>query len=363
MSIPYARFIYPVAFGLLLILNARTLRADAFGQTNLVSSVPGLAPATDANLKNPWGVSFSATSPFWVSNQLTNTSTLYSGTGAAQSLVVTVPGGPTGQVFAGASGFTGPSGSPNFVFATLSGSIYAWNAASGTTAQLAGGSPGAVYTGLALGTASGSNFLYAANSVGGIDVYNSSFSKVPLAGTFTDPTLPSGFTPYNIQNINGSLYVEYANSSATGASGIISVFDTNGNFQRRLVSSTGVLDDPWGIVVAPASWGTFANALLVGNEGNGRINAFSQTNGAFLGTLTDSFNNPIVNDGLWALSTRTGPGFDPNAVYFAAGINNETDGLFGRINPVPEPVSVSLLGLGGLAVALVTRRGRRRSES
>lgn len=343
------------------LLGTTNVRADAFYQTNLASSVPGLAPVTDNNLRNPWGMSFSATSPFWVSNQVTNTSTLYAGDGTAQSLVVSVPGGPTGQVFAGGSGLTGPNGASTFVFATLSGSIYAWNPTSGSTAALAGGTPGAVYTGLALGTASGQSFLYAANARGGtIDVYNSGFTRTTLTGSFTDSGLPSGYSPYNVQNINGSLYVEYRNATATGASGIISVFDTSGNFQRRLVSSTGILDEPWGIVVAPASFGTFAGAILVGNEGNGQINAFNAGTGAFLGTLTDGNNNPIVNTGLWALATRSGPGFDPNAIYFVAGINDETDGLLGRINPVPEPATYALL-VCSFAMAGVALHRRRRN--
>lgn len=321
--------------------------AATFAQTNLVSSVTGLAPVTDPNLRNPWGVSFSATSPFWVSNQVTNTSTLYAANGTAQSLVVSVPGGPTGQVFAGGSGLTGPGGlASTFVFATLSGSIYAWNPMNGTTAALAGGTPGAVYTGLALGASSGSSFLYAANTRGNtIDVFNSSFQATTLAGGFVDPNLPMGFTPYNIQNVNGLLYVAYHNASGAG---LVSVFNTDGVYQRRLISTNTVLDDPWGIVVAPAGFGQFGGALLVGNEGNGQINAFDSGTGGFLGTLTDSNNNPIVNTGLWALVTRSGPGFDPNAVYFAAGINNERDGLFGRIDAVPEPASLALLACGSL---------------
>src|SRR3982751_2798182 len=169
-----------------LSLLSRNALPDAFLQTNLVSSVPGLAPVTDTNLKNPWGMSFSAASPFWVSNQATNTSTLYAANGAANTLVVSVPGGPTGQVFTGGSTFLEPNGSsPNFVFATISGSIYAWNNANGTTAQLTATTAGAVYTGLAVGGNASGNFLYAANVRGGrIDVFNSSFAPTTLAGSF-----------------------------------------------------------------------------------------------------------------------------------------------------------------------------------
>jgi uncharacterized protein (TIGR03118 family) len=346
-------------------LIARDARPDAFSQTNLVSSVPGLAPVTDTNLRNPWGMSFSATSPFWVSNQATNTSTLYGGTGTPNALVVSVPGGPTGQVFAGGTSFVEPNGStPNFVFATISGSIYAWNNGNGTTAQLTATTSGATYTGLAIGSNSSGSFLYAANVRGGtIDVFNSSFARTTLAGSFTDPNLPAGYTPYNIQNVNGLLYVEYQNGAQAGTgglgTGIVSVFDSNGVFQRRLISTGGQLDQPWGIVVAPASWGAFANDLLVGNFGNGEINAFNPTTGAFVGTVTGSNGQPIVNSGLWALGTRTGAGFDPNAVYFTAGINGEADGLFGTITPTPEPVSLGMAVIGGLAIALIGRRRLR----
>jgi len=307
-------------------------------------------------------MSFSATSPFWVSNQASNTSTLYAANGAANTLVVSVPGGPTGQVFTGGSTFLEPNGSsPNFVFATISGSIYAWNNANGTTAQLTATTAGAVYTGLAVGSNTAGNFLYAANVRGGrIDVFNSSFTATTLAGSFVDPTLPAGYTPYNIQNVNGLLYVAYENPAAPGVgSGIVSVFDTNGNFQRRLIAAGGQLDEPWGMVIAPAGFGSLANTLLVGNFGNGEINAFDPVTGSFIQTLTDSAGRPIVNSGLWALATRSAAGFDNNAVYFTAGINGEVDGLFGRIDPVPEPFSVGLAGLGTLALAAFGARRRK----
>jgi uncharacterized protein (TIGR03118 family) len=334
---------------------------DAFNQTNLVSSVSGLAPVTDPNLRNPWGMSFSATSPFWISNQGTNTSTLYGATGTPNALIVSVPGGPTGQVFTGGTSFLEPNGStPNFVFATISGSIYAWNNANGTTAQLTASTAGAVYTGLAMGNNGAGSFLYAANVAGGsIDVFNSTFTKVNVAGSFIDPNLPASYRPYNIQNVNGLLYVEYENTAQSGVgNGIVSVFDTNGVFQRRLITG-GQLDQPWGITIAPASWGAFANDLLVGNFGNGEINAFNPTTGAFLGTVTGSNGQPLVNSGLWALATRSGPGFDPNAVYFTAGINGEADGLFGSITPTPEPFSLGLIALGGAAIVTFGRRRTR----
>jgi uncharacterized protein (TIGR03118 family) len=348
-----------------LFLISQNALPDSFAQTNLVSSVPGLAPVTDSNLRNPWGMSFTATSPFWVSNQATNTATLYGATGTPNALVVSVPGGPTGQVATGGTSFVEPNGStPNFVFATISGSIYAWNNANGTTAQLTASTAGATYTGLAIASNASGSFLYAANVRGGtIDVFNSSFAATTLTGSFRDPNLPAGYTPYNIQNVNGLLYVAYQNGAQAGTgglgTGIVSVFDTNGVFQRRLISTGGQLDQPWGIVVAPASWGAFANDLLVGNFGNGEINAFNPTTGAFVGTVTGLNGQPIVNSGLWALATRTGPGFNPNAVYFAAGINGEADGLFGAITPTPEPLSLGMAALGGLTIVLIGRRRRQ----
>lgn len=353
-------------FSALLVFSGNAL-PDAFLQTNLVSSVSGLAPVTDTNLRNPWGMSFTATSPFWVSNQATNTSTLYGATGTPTALVVSVPGGPTGQVSGAGTSFLEPNGTASsFIFATLGGSIYAWNNNNGTTAQLTATTAGAVYTGLAIGSTSAGNFLYAANTRGNsIDVFNSSFAPTRLAGSFTDPNLPAGYTPYNVQNVNGLLYVEYQNGAQAGTgglgTGIVSVFDTNGVFQRRLISTGGQLDQPWGIVVAPASWGAFANDLLVGNFGNGEINAFNPTTGAFVGTVMGSNGQPIVNSGLWALGTRTGPGFDPNAVYFVAGINGQRDGLFGTITPTPEPLSLGMAVIGGMAIVALGRR-RMRAE-
>jgi uncharacterized protein (TIGR03118 family) len=352
-------FVLPLILGSAVCLNPQGLFADSYVQTNIVSDIPGMAPITDANLKNPWGMSFSATSPFWTSNQGTNTSTLYTGTTTLNSLVVSVPGGPTGQVFAGGTAFTEPNGSaPNFVFATLGGSIYAWNGGNGTTAVQAGSTTGAVYTGLAINQAG--NLLYASDVRNGrIDVYNPSFARTTVSGSFVDPTLPAGYTPYNIQQINGSLYVEYENrtSPAPGA-GIVSVFDANGNFQRRLINPGGQLFSPWGIVMAPANFGQFSNDLLVGNFGNGEINAFNPTTGTFIGTLSDGQGNPIVNSGLWALATRTGTGFDTSAVYFTAGINNEMDGVFGKINAAPEPLSAALSGLGVLVLGAIAARRR-----
>jgi uncharacterized protein (TIGR03118 family) len=338
--------------------------ASGYVQTNLTSDISGLAPNTDPNLKNPWGMSFGLNTPFWVSDQVTGVATLYNGAGVPNALVVTTPPaappptGPTGQVFVGGSGFTlNGGGAALFVFATLAGTIDAWNG--GTTAAVQFQAPdGAVYTGLAV---AGSQ-LYAADTRNGkIDVFNNSFQKTTVGGSFTDPNVASGFTPYNIQTVNGKLYVEYAQRNQPG--GFIGVFDLNGNLLQHI--SDAHLNSPWGITLAPGTFGQFGSDLLVGNFGDGRINAFDPTTGAFLGTLSDAGGNPIVNGGLWSLQFRDpASSFDPNALFFTAGINAEADGLFGKINVagVPEPSTLALL-LTGLSVALGRRVVRRRRRA
>lgn len=326
-----------------------------------------MATTTDANLKNPWGVSFAPKSPFWVSDQATNVSSLYAGDGSKIApVVVAVSGGPTGQVFNPTTGFVETDGKPaTFIFSTLGGSIFAWNGGNGlgptppAPAQMAATVPNASFTGLAMASNGTGTFLYAANVTGTntpVSVFDSSFGAITLSGSFQDPKLPAGYVPYNIQTINGQLYVEYANF-AKGL-GAVSVFDTNGNFIKELITAGDAhLNDPWGIVVAPSSFGTFANSLLVGNFGNGEINAFDQSTGAFLGTLNGPNGQPLVNDGLWALATRTGGTFDTNAVYFTAGINGQKDGLFGKLDPTtPEPASLGLGVIGILAITLFSAR-------
>lgn len=330
-----------------------------FEQLNLVSDIPGEAAITDPNLLNPWGISNSSGSPFWVSDQGANVSTLYSATGVKNSLTVSVAGGPTGTVFnsAGGGNFLDNGTPASFIFGTLSGSIYAWNSSNGTTAQSMASTPGAVFTGLALDNNGAANFLYTANDtlLGGIDVFNSSFAPVTLAGNFVDPNLPAGYAPYNIQNIGGELYVEYMSTvnPRTLGNGVVAVFDANGNFLSQLIGPGGQLDDPWGIVMAPAGFGSFGGDLLVGNFGNGEINAFNPTTGAFIGTLDGAGGSPLVNQDLWALAVSPTA---PNSVYFTAGINAQKDGLFGEIVVAPEPASLALAGLGLVVLVLMARR-------
>jgi uncharacterized protein (TIGR03118 family) len=354
---------------LALAFTATYTHADTLGynQTNLVSDIPGKAANTDPNLKNPWGVAFSATSPFWTSDQATGVASLYNAAGVPQALVVTIPGaapptGPTGMVFSNISGqFLVGGTAATFIFDNLNGTISGWNGGAGTTAVVMATTPGAVYTGLASASNGSGNFLYAANSSAGrIDVFNSSWSPTTLSGSFTDPNPVTGFVPFNIQNLGGNLYVTYAQLGPGGApmpGGYVDEFDANGNFIKRIATG-GSLFAPWGIVFAPSSFGPFSNDLLIGNFGNGEILAYDATSDLFLGTLNGANGQPLVNDHLWALETRNGVnGFDPNAVYFAAGINGEVDGLFGQINAItPEPASIIGTATGLLALAFARAR-------
>ena len=329
--------VYALAF---FLAAPQAWGSTVYLQTNLVSDIPGLAQTTDPNLKNPWGVSFTATSPFWVSDTASNYSTLYQGTGSTiNARVVGVPS-PTGEVNNSTTGFVEADGSAaSFIFSTLGGSIYAWNSGnSNNVAQQVATVANASFTGLALANNGSGNFLYAANIAGpgGINVFNSSFALVTLSGSFTDPNVPAfnalfgtGYVPYNIQSINGQLYVEYSNfKQGTGA---VSIFDFSGNFIQELIPPGGThLNEPWGIAIAPTGFGTFGGDLLVGNFGNGQINAFSPTTGAYLGTVSGA-NGPIAISGLWSLSVRTGGTFNTSAVYFTAGINGQADGLFGTL--------------------------------
>jgi uncharacterized protein (TIGR03118 family) len=348
------------------ILASSLSAATAYVQTNLASDISGLAPNTDTNLKNPWGMSFAATSPFWMSDQVTGKSTLYNGAGVPQALVVTTPPAPTGQVFNASSSFNlSTGGKALFIFDSLSGQIAGWNGAQGTTAAtMFTATDGAAFTGLAINNNGSGDFLYAADFANGrIDVLNTNFALMTLPGAFTDPNLPAGFSPYNIQTVGGKLYVEYAQvdpvthrPTTTANIGIVDVFDANGNFLQRLATNTH-LDSPWGITQAPASFGSFGGDILVGNFGDGTISAFDPLSGVFQGVLSDLSGNPIVNSGLWALNFRaSGSGFDPNALFFNAGINGEADGLFGEITPAPEPSTLALLALGIGALALLRRR-------
>ena len=350
-----------VAIVVLSVSPAR-LWAGTYSQTDLVSDIPGLATLTDPNLVDPWGVSFTATSPFWVSDNHTNHATLYTGTPSITALVVSVPGGPTGQVGnPNTSAFLlrNNQPAPSFIFDTQAGTISAWNGGAGTTAITEYSNSAASYTGLALGTSGGNTFIYAANMAGTVDVFNSSFAPTTLTGNFTDPGLPTGYVPYNIQLIGSQLYVTYVKYNSSGneiPSGIVDIYNTNGTFVSRF-SSNSALDAPWGITLAPSGFGSFGGDILIGNFLNGEINAFDPVTGSFIGTIDGSNGQPIADPGLWALEFRTGgTGNNPNDLYFTAGINDESDGLFGVIAPTPEPAPIVLAGMGILALAFARLR-------
>jgi uncharacterized protein (TIGR03118 family) len=340
---------------------------SAYRQTNLLSDVPGLAPVLDPLLVNPWGISLTATSPFWVANSGTSTSQLIRGDVGGAPVVlnpslstVTIPGGlPTGTVAnPTATDFVLPgpcAAAPcgaNFLFASITGNITGWDpnapAAGSTTAVIAASHPGHVYTGLAIGNNGSGNFLYAADFANGrIDVFNSSFALQPQASfPFADPTIPATpgntYHPYNVQAIGSSLYVTYAKVGPGGldeegvGNGFVRRFNMNGVRDLTFGINNGALNSPWGVTQAPASFGIFGGALLVGNFGRGNpsIHAYNPTTGAFLGTLQDESGNGIVIDELWDLKFGNGGnGGDPNTLYFAAGIGNEEHGLFGSLRP------------------------------
>jgi uncharacterized protein (TIGR03118 family) len=374
---PRSRFfisLAPISFLALSFLIALPGQAQTgYLQTNLVSDIPGLAANTDPNLKNAWGIASSATSPFWVSDNGTGLATLYNSSGTPQALVVTVPaagsasgGTPTGMVFNGSTDFQISTGTAaRFIFATEDGTISGWASGTQATVKVDNAPTAAVYKGIALGNNGSGNFLYAANfHSSAIDVFNGTYTATTLAGSFTDPGLPAGYSPFNIQNLGGTLYVTYAVHDATGhddvagpGNGVVDRFDLNGNFLGRVVSQGGLLNSPWGLAIAPAGFGTFANDLLVGNFGDGRINVYDPVTGAFIGTLKDPNGVPITIDGLWGLRVGNGGnGGDPNKVYFSAGPNDESDGLFGSLAFVPEPGSVALLALGGFVLILLRRK-------
>jgi uncharacterized protein (TIGR03118 family) len=346
---------------LLLLAIAASSLAQAEGnfyrQHNLVSDGFVAADNTDPNLVNGWGIAFNPFGPVWVADNGTGVSTLYDGAGKPQPLVVQIPppanatgnGKPTGIVFNGSTGFTvsqgGVSGPSRFIFATEDGAIAGWapNVDATHAIRVVDNSTasGAVYKGLALSAGGSGALLYAADFHNNrIDVFDSSFKAVTLsAGAFSDPGLPSGFAPFGIQAINGDIYVAYAkqddakHDDVPGQGlGYVSVFDPNGKLIRRVVSQ-GALNAPWGMVLAPAGFGAFSNRLLVGNFGDGTINAYDLATGDFVGTLMDSNQKPIQISGLWGIAFGNGFASQPvNTLFFAAGPGDEQHGLYGRID-------------------------------
>ena len=341
--------------------------ANTYLVHNLVSDLPGLADHQDKNLVNAWGNAFSGTSPFWIGNNGSGTATLYDGTGTPIALVVSIPG-PTGSSSPGAvtgvlfnssaSSFSVAAGrAASFLFCTEDGTISGWNnSVDGTHAILLidNSKSGAVYKGCAIGGTPAVPMMYAANfNSGKIDFWDATLKPMPAA--FANPAVPAGFAPFNIQNIGGKLYVTYAKQDArkhddvAGAgNGYVAVFDMSGNLVANLVTQ-GPLNSPWGLAIAPASFGDFAGALLVGNFGDGKINAFNTTTTALMGTLNDTNGQPISMPGLWSINFGNGGrGGDSATLYFTAGIAGngdpvESHGLLGSIQPSPFALSTGVV--------------------
>jgi uncharacterized protein (TIGR03118 family) len=327
--------------------------ATKFTTTSLVSDGAIAAAHVDANLVNGWGIAFNPSGFVWVANNHSNTSTLYDGNGVPQTLVVTIPpgaagdAGPTGIVFNTTPDFNitqnGITGKSAFIFASEAGTISAWSPTVNPTNAVTvfdGGPKGPVYKGLALATNAGKSYLYAANfRSNSVDVFDSNFKRVSLPGGFFDGNLPTGYAPFGIQAIGDRIYVAYAQQAASGPDevagaglGLINIFDTAGVLINQMAVG-GVLNAPWGMAMAPANFGTFSNALLVGNFGDGKINAFDSKSGKLLGSLSNPDGTPIVIDGLWGISFGNGLNSQPtNTLFFAAGPADETHGQYGRID-------------------------------
>jgi uncharacterized protein (TIGR03118 family) len=368
----YSKALQIAAVGCVLSFSPIATFGQHYTQTNLVSdlaNVDGQAvPVQDPNLKNAWGITRSASSPWWVNSAGTGISALYAGTGtiiAPPSPVVIPnapgaegPSAPTGVVFNGTTDFmitNVPGKTPAaalFIFATANGTISAWNPAV-TPLQLAVNQvteKGAIFTGLTLAEGDGHHFLIAANfSKGRIEVFDTNFKRLDLPkGVLDDERIPWGFAPYNVQIVGTNLVVTYAkqNAAKTAADddcgeecGFVDVFTNRGVLVRRLQHTAGILSAPWGVALAPQDFGFFSHALLIGNRFGGTIAAFNITNGQFLGNLLDATGSPIAINGLWGLefdnrgNNQASPSPGP-ALFFAAGINGYADGLFGTLTPV-----------------------------
>ncbi len=344
--------IFGAIFGLSPVVHAQH-----YQQTNLVSDVPGKAAHTDPNLVNAWGIAFNPNAFAWVADNHTGVATLYDGFGNSPSLVVTIPpapgntgpGSPTGIVFNGSPDFVvakdAVAAPALFIFASESGTIAGWAPNVDLTHAILvvdNSASGSIYKGLALAANGAGHFLYATDFHNGkIDVFDKDFHPATLTGSFADPTIPEGFAPFGIQNLNGNIYVTYAKQDAAKEDdvagqgfGFVNVFDTNGNLIRR-VATRGKLNAPWGLAIAPADFGKFSNRLLVGNFGDGTINAYDVATGEFRGQLRQLQGKRLIIDGLWGISFGNGLLNQPtNVLFFAAGPDDENHGLYGRIEAV-----------------------------
>jgi uncharacterized protein (TIGR03118 family) len=354
--------------------------AMGFTDTALVSNsstVVATAKTIDANLQNPWGIAVAPGSPFWISDNNSNLSTLYSGIGANETQGVTgspgvgvaipasaagVPANPTGQVFNGNGGFlistSNGQESALFIFSGEGGTIAAWAKDSGAAAVtayddgVANGANHAVYKGLAIGTVGGATFLYATDLHNNkVDVFDTNFSKpAAMQGKFIDPMIPAGFVPFGIAALNGNLYVTFAKQDSamhdetTGAGlGYVDIFDFSGNLMGEFASA-GALNAPWGIAIAPAGFGSLEGDVLIGNFGDGMINIFSPNGTSlanFEGPLMSSSGQPFAFPGLWSLVFGNGDADKPvTTLFYTAGFADQTDGVFGGITVTASPTPV-----------------------
>jgi uncharacterized protein (TIGR03118 family) len=332
---------------------ASVAEAQHYTQTNLVSDTPGLAPITDPNLVNPWGLSRASDSPWWVANNNSGTSTLYDGVGNPQGLIVTIPpavtgsGSPTGTMFNGTNDFEVTPGNPaQFLFVTEDGTISGWNPSANPTQAIVkvNMNPGSVFKGATLLLAK-SHLLYVADfRQARVLTFDKHFQPVNLGATaFQDPQIPAGFAPFNVQNIGDDLYVTFAmqdppKHDPVGGPGLgfVDVFRPDGVLLRRLQHGQWE-NAPWGVVLAPGDFGTFSHHVLVGQFRSGEIVAYDAVSGKVVNKLRDTQDKVLKIDGVWALSLGNGGSAGKAlAVYFSAGIQGEAHGLFGTLTPVPS---------------------------
>jgi uncharacterized protein (TIGR03118 family) len=328
------------------MLVAGAASAQHYQQTNLVSNVTGAAAKTDPNLVNGWGLSRSSSSPWWVSDNGTGKATLYDGSGNPQSLVVTVPGAPTGTVFNGDTAHfqITPGNAARFLFASEDGTISAWNPAVDPSAMVVVTTPGAVYKGLAIATPDGgSPQLYATDFHNGhIDVFDTHFNRLPRGGdAFTFDGHPRGLSPFGIQNIGGNLFVTFAKPDAARHDdvhgpglGMVAVFSPRGRL-LNMFEHVQALNAPWGLALAPSDFGAFSHHLLVGQFGSGEIVAYNIETGKFAGELLDPAGQTLAIQGIWGIGFGNGKTAGPaTTLFFAAGPDDEQNGLFGSLVPV-----------------------------
>jgi uncharacterized protein (TIGR03118 family) len=337
-----------LVLGAALVLAAPlgAAKPDSYTAVPLVSSDPTVVPPGDPDLHNAWGLTSGPTTPWWVSDNGTDKSTLYNGAGVKQGLIVSVPGAPTGAVFNTTAGFVLPTGGRAlFLFDGEGGKVRAWNGAQGTTANVFGdgdqSAAGAIYKGLAIATTPSGPELFATDFHNNkVDVFDSNFKLLTNTG-FVDPSLPKDFAPFGIQVIGSRVFVSYARQDADAEDdaagqgrGRVDVYDLSGNLLGG-IDGHGQLNSPWGLALGSSSFGTYAGDLLVGNFGDGHINAYRESSpNQFVhdGTLRGADNKPLTIDGLWALQfAQGGNNGTAGTLYFTAGPNGEADGLFGRI--------------------------------